>query len=247
MRHPPGSALDDTTLRWPGGWMRVRPWRGAPDVAHLAPGPDGAPGPDLVARCLDTLRERGCTRALTSALAPADARPFVDAGFSVRERLHLLAHDLDDVPRPARGTRRARAGDRAAVLALDTLSFDEFWRLDPPGLDDALHATPTARFRVADTDGRGADGRGADRLRAYAISGRAGRQGYLQRLAVAPSARGQGWGRTVVSDGLRWLRRHGARRAFVNTQRGNEAALALYESCGFRRVGLGLCVLGRTL
>jgi len=33
----------------------------------------------------------------------------------------------------------------------------------------------------------------------------------------------------------------------VNTQLDNDAALALYESSGFRRLPVGLCVLGRTL
>ncbi len=30
----------------------------------------------------------------------ADALPFIDAGFSVRERLHLLAHSMGDLPAP---------------------------------------------------------------------------------------------------------------------------------------------------
>jgi hypothetical protein len=33
----------------------------------------------------------------------------------------------------------------------------------------------------------------------------------------------------------------------VNTQWDNEVALALYQSCGFRRLPVGLSVLGRTL
>jgi ribosomal protein S18 acetylase RimI-like enzyme len=82
---------------------------------------------------------------------------------------------------------------------------------------------------------------------AYAITGRAGRQGYLQRVAVHPDGRRSGWGRSLVVDALRWLRRHDARRALVNTQWTNDAALALYESCGFRRMPVGLCVLDRSL
>jgi ribosomal protein S18 acetylase RimI-like enzyme len=227
----------EQTLRWRGGWIRVRSWRGDDDVAYLAIGADRPPPPDFVERCLDTLREQGRTRVVTSALAPADALPFVDAGFVVRERLHLLAHDMEGTASPLRSTRRARTADRPAVLALDHLAFDEFWRLDDAGLDDAIRATPVARFRVAGDDG----------ITAYAISGRSGSQGYLQRLAVSPSARREGWGRVVVADGLRWLGRHGVRRTLVNTQLDNTAALALYEACGFRRLAVGLCVLGRPL
>ena len=56
-----------------------------------------------------------------------------------------------------------------------------------------------------------------------------------------------GWGQTLVLDALRWLGRHDASRALVNTQWENEGALALYESCGFRHLPVGLCVLDRAL
>ena len=36
---------------------------------------------------------------LTSAMGPAEGEPFVDAGFTVRERLHLLALDMSGEPR----------------------------------------------------------------------------------------------------------------------------------------------------
>jgi hypothetical protein len=40
-------------------------------------------------------------------------------------------------------------------------------------------------------------------------------------------------GSTLVVDGLRWMRRWKVRRAVVNTQFGNDAALALYLRLGF--------------
>jgi ribosomal protein S18 acetylase RimI-like enzyme len=81
----------------------------------------------------------------------------------------------------------------------------------------------------------------------YAVSGLAGRQGYLQRLAVDPTTWGQGQGRALVLDGLHWMRRRGARRAVVNTQVGNDRALALYEALGFQLQPTGLAVLARRL
>ena len=69
----------------------------------------------------------------------------------------------------------------------------------------------------------------------------------MQRLAVRPDARGRGLGRSLVGDVLRWMRRHGAGRALVNTQRTNEAALALYRACDFRVLPEGLRVLARAL
>lgn len=239
------------------GWARAAPWRGNPHVAHLVLGERVPSDASTITSCLRTLRRSGYSTVVTTAMAPGDARPFVDAGFDVRERLHLLEHDLADLPtltpRSLR-LRRAWRTDRPAVLALDRLAFDEFWRLEELGLREALHATPTARFRIGDPT-RDASGRGADdppraqhlAAAAYAITGRAGRQGYLQRIAVHPDERRQGWGRILVLDALVWLRHHDVRRALVNTQWVNDGAIALYESCGFRRLPVGLSVLDRTL
>jgi len=156
--------MTDETLRWRGGWARLGSWRGRADVAYLSVGAEHPPTPEIVDRCLRMLRGRGYSTVVTSALAAADAVPFLDAGFSVRERLHLLAHPMSDLPQPGQATRRARKGDRAAVLELDHLSFDGFWRLDADGLTNAIEATPSSRFRVAE---------GSSGLLAYAVTGRA--------------------------------------------------------------------------
>jgi ribosomal protein S18 acetylase RimI-like enzyme len=230
--------MPEDTLRWPGGWARLGSWRGARDVAYLAVGAQRPPSAEVVDRCLRTLRGRGYQRVLTNALAPAEALPFVDAGFSVHERLHLLAHDLTDLPAVGVESRRARAEDHERVLALDARAFREFWRLDADGLVQALDATPATRFRIVD---------GPDEPVGYAVTGRADRRGYLQRVGVDPPAQGQGFGRALVVDALRWLRRHRAHDAVVNTQLDNVAALALYRSCGFRELPSGLCVMTRAL
>ena len=127
------------------------------------------------------------------------------------------------------------------MLAVDATAFPPFWRLDGPGLQATLAATPSARLRV--TIGR--DGRpAAQRLRRRG-SGRT--RGYLQRLAVAPAAQGGGVGAALVVDGLRWLRRWGTKEVFVNTQEGNDSAIRLYERLGFRLQTEGLAVLRRAL
>lgn len=226
------------TLRWQGGWARLSPWRGHEHVAYLAVGADVPPPREVVGECLDRMREDGFEDVVTSAMSPADSLAFVDAGFAVRERLFLLRHDMEQIPPSGRALCRGRRADHPAVLELDELAFDGFWHFDVTTLEDALRATPSTRFRL------GIDDRG---LRAYAISGRAGRQGYLQRLAVHPEARREGWGRELVADSLAWLRRRGVDRTLVNTQLHNEAALHLYEECGFRRLPFGLNVLGRAL
>jgi GNAT superfamily N-acetyltransferase len=210
-------------------------------VAYLSPAP-GAPLPSvsLVRRCLDELTDEGYRRVVTAALLPHEQDAFVRAGFGVAEQLLLLAHDLRVIPDVrAVPTRRAGLADRPAVLHLDARSFPEFWQLDDSGLEEALTATPRARFRVTvDDEGRPT---------AYAITGRAGRKGYVQRLAVHPDQRRTGLGRVLVVDGLRWLRRWRADRALVNTQEENAAAAALYVELGFRPEPARLSVLAATL
>jgi ribosomal protein S18 acetylase RimI-like enzyme len=223
--------------------LRVGPWRGDRRTAYLNPVP-GAPLPsaDFVRRCLRSLAGQGYLRVVTGALSPSEQSPFRAAGFVVTEHLHLLAHDLRDLPaaEPPDGLlRRSSRRDRPSVLALDHLAFEPFWRLDDAGLDEAIAATPHTRFRVAVGEDGGVVG--------YAITGRAGRRGYLQRLAVHPDVQRQGLGTILVVDALRWLRRWRAERAMVNTQLANERALSLYERVGFRRESSGLSVLARDL
>lgn len=238
------SRVEDTdVIRWGREQVRAGPWQGDSRVAYLVP---FCSGPTLSVRfvrwAMAELGARGFSRVVTSALAPVDQVAFLGAGFEVQERLHLLSHDLETLPAPnvdaPAGHRRARASDHPAVLDLDARAFPTFWRLDGQGLDDALAATPRTRFRVITLGGD---------MVAYALTGRAGRRGFLQRLAVDPERRRRGLGRALVLDALRWLRRRRVERVVVNTPTGNEAALALYQSLGFRREQRGLSVLGARL
>ena len=217
------------------------PWRGDPTVAHLSPLAGRAVSVTTVRRCLNRLADEGYRRAVTAALAPVEQTAFLDAGFEVHERLHLLARSISEpVPdRPAARLRRGRRADRDRVLQVDEAAFPPFWHLDDISLDDVLDATPSTRFRVALADDETVVG--------YAVTGRAGTRGYVQRLAVEPADQRQGVGSALVLDGLRWLRRWGAREAFVNTQVGNEGAVRLYERLGFRLRPDGLAVLHRTV
>ena len=225
--------------------VRTGPWRGDHRVAYLAPtAQQPAPSAEFIGRCLEMLAQRGFSRVVTGALSPLEQTGFLAAGFQVEERLHLLGHDLHDIPEPppvAPALRRARRADRPSVLAVDHAAFPAFWRLDSLGLDEAISATPRTRFRVAEPSP------GLTSLSGYAICGRAGVRGYVQRLAVHPTLHGQGLGRALMIDGMRWLKRRGVQRAMVNTQVGNEVALSLYERLGFRLESVGLSVLSTGL
>jgi GNAT superfamily N-acetyltransferase len=223
--------------------LRVTPWRGDGTTAYLTP-TRGRPSLAIIEQCLSELPSAGYDSAITAALPGVEQIPFLQAGFTVLERLHLLKRTLHDIPRPSGSSvdlRRTRPPERPAILAIDAASFPPFWRLDNDGLTDAVAATPSARLSVAVTRGDGTP------IVGYAITGRAGSRGYLQRLAVDPAAHRQGIGSALVIDGLRWLRRWGAREILVNTQEGNGSAVALYEHLGFRLQPDGLAVLQRSL
>jgi ribosomal-protein-alanine N-acetyltransferase len=225
------------SFRYRGGVVRIAAWHGRADVASLAVRGRGPLESTSVERLLDRVRAAGYREVVTNALAPAATLPLVDAGFAVRGRLRVLVHDFADLPPMTDRTRRGRRRERDAVLAADQAAFDEFWYMDADGLREAARATPTSHLRVTCDDGPAG----------YALFGRAGSDGYVQRLAVRPEAQGRGLGAALVTDGCNWLRGRGATRAYVNTQTDNDRAYALYERVGFRPLPVGLCVLGRTL
>ena len=226
------------SYRFRGGVARVAAWHGRPDVASLAlHGPD-SPSPRTLERLLDRLQAAGYREVVTNALGPGASLPLVDVGFAVRGRLHVLAHDLEQLPAPSRQTRKATRSDRGPLLRVDGAAFDDFWRFDDLALREAERATPRSHLRVAPAHRD---------LHGYGLFGRSGAAGYVQRLAVAPEVQRRGLGRALLSDGLRWLRAHGAGRVYVNTQEDNDRALALYLGSGFSRLPVGLHVLGREL
>jgi ribosomal protein S18 acetylase RimI-like enzyme len=221
--------------------FRAGGWRGSRDTAYLVP-LTGAITLDVavLARTRAALAADGFTSVVTAAVGPAEQDAFARDGFDEREQLHLLRHDLSssppmpaDPPRIRRGSRR----DHRRVLEVDAAAFDDFWRFDADGLEEAIKATPVSRLRVVRDP----------EVIAYTIAGRANRHGYLQRLAVDPAAQRRGLGRALVVDTLEWLRRRGARSVLVNTQHRNQGALALYERLGFVRQPDGLAVLERHL
>lgn len=216
---------------------RIGPWRGDPGIGYLSPLTHL--GPTSVARATDLLAREGYRGVITGAVGAAERGVFAENGYDVRERLHLLRHPLRDLPPlgPTR-IRRATRRQRADILHLDRLAFDDFWQLDDAGLDEARDATPISRFRASVDDG-GPVG--------YTVAGRAGSISYLQRLAVHPRAQGRGLGRDLTVDCLHWGRRRRCLSMMVNTQESNKVALALYESLGFDRQPHGLYVLQRDL
>ena len=201
--------------------------------------------PADIRACLERLRKRGVTTAVTPALSSYEAEPFFQAGFELHERLHLLAKNLTAPSSPADDESAvvapsglslsvARRWHRRQMLDVDRRAFKGFWQFDAVSLSEALTATPHYWARLAVIDGATVG---------YAVTGRAGDRGYLQRLAVVPEAQGQGVGSTLVIDALAWLRNRRVTLALVNTQEINTRAFDLYQRHGFVRQSNGLLVL----
>ena len=193
--------------------------------------------------------EQGARAVRTGALFPNAAPAFVEHGFRVADTLTLLARDLREPitsthPSRRRGDtvatrlRRLRPAMLDEAAAIDRRSFSTPWANDSTALADILRATPYHRSRAVWSDRR---------MVGFAISGRADRSGYVQRLAVDPSARRSGIAAVLVDDALQWMQRRNVSNAMVNTAAENLPALALYESFGFERQPVSLVILERAL
>jgi ribosomal-protein-alanine N-acetyltransferase len=220
--------------------VRIAPWPRRPDITqlvlldhHMVPGPEDVTG------WLRDAAATGASTARTNALFPDAAEVFADAGFSTADTLALLELDVRGrqpvtTRTAAHRTRRLRQADLSAAAEVDRQAFGDAWSNDHDSLDAIRRATPYHRSRGV---------RQGDRLVGFAISGRAGMTGYIQRLAVDPRLRRQGIAQALLADSLAWMTRRSVVTVLVNTATDNEAALALYRSTGFRELDARLRIM----
>lgn len=231
-------------FRGAGYAARVRPWPGAPTIAHLVTVDHGADVPaSLLRTWLNELRRSGYEHVRSGALSRASCRGYEAIGFTPVQSLALLRATLTS-RRPSHGRdvrlRKGNLDELEELAVIDRHAFEPGWGLDAISIEDAMHATPAHRLRVA-VDAS------TDEILGYAVSGRAGRAGFLQRLAVGPTAQRRGIGTRLVIDAQGWARRWRATSMTVNTQVDNAAALHLYTSCGFVLLPEQLTVMQRAL
>lgn len=200
-------------------------------------------------------RSTGAQAIRTGALFPPSTPAFTESGFVVIDTLRLMELDLGSDPieerspvrvpgserlrrRPSPRPVRLRRRQLDEAAEIDHRSFGPPWSNDAAALGDIVDATPQTRARGIRVDGQ---------MVAFAISGRAGRTGYVQRLAVDPSARRRGLASTLLADAVGWMRRHHVTRVLVNTAIENEPATSLYRSFGFVERPERLRILERAL
>ena len=193
-----------------------------------------------------TLAARGFTSMRTGALAPRQAVFAERAGLRCVQELALLELTLpsarsglritvstDRTDRPQRRTHRLTRRQLQAIADIDRAAFGPNWWLDAGMLADVRNATPAYRARVIRDSSASRSGESGGKIVGFLISGRAGRTGYVQRLAVHPDAHRNGVATDLLVDSLRWMRRARLQRVFVNTHVHNVAALTLYRAHGF--------------
>ncbi|NVJ09318.1 GNAT family N-acetyltransferase [Myxococcus sp. AM001] len=117
--------------------------------------------------------------------------------------------------------RPGRLEDHAVFARL----FLELGVDDPPPPEPVWAAELARRSLFAE---------GPQGIGAYAVTETLGDFGFVVQLVVAPSERGQGLGRRMMTHLAEHLRAQGCTRWVLNVKRDNAPALALYTSLGMR-------------
>lgn len=128
-----------------------------------------------------------------------------------------------DAPCPIRPTLPA---DVPALAELERLCFSDPWT--PAGIRETIQYE-TARAFVAQESGR---------IVGYVMARISGEEGEILDLAVLPSERRRGIGRSLVGAVREALQREGVGELYLEVRESNHAAIELYRAQGFRPVGL---------
>ena len=219
------------------GWARAfaRQWNDDPSAAFLRLDRGGQ---DFLADATESLSGYGVSDVYSPALYPASTRIWSRAGYEEAHRLRVMERSL-----AARaGTPSADVVETAVELdelaSLDAEAFEGFWRLTEPGLAEALEATTRSSVLSLRSDSG---------LTGYAIVGSQWGVSYLQRIAVRPSHRGQGFGRDLVRAAVTWARRSASRVMVLNVRDENAPARAVYSKEGFVDTSTHLRILRHAL
>ncbi|MBS6791072.1 ribosomal protein S18-alanine N-acetyltransferase [Megasphaera sp.] len=123
--------------------------------------------------------------------------------------------------------RRAVLQDLPDIIAIEEASFSSPWS------HQSLRAefdNRVARYYVLEGD----DGTVA----AYADLWLIADEGQLANIAVHPSARGLGYGETLLRTAMEALFHDGCRSVFLEVRLSNAAAIALYEKLGYEKTAI---------
>ncbi len=120
--------------------------------------------------------------------------------------------------------RLMRESDIAAVVGIETRSYDFPW-------SDAIFSDCLRVGYCCWVVEQGASVCG------YGIMSVAAQESHILNICIAPEARRLGAARMLMLNLLELAANHHARISFLEVRPSNSAAIRLYESLGFRRVG----------
>lgn len=112
-----------------------------------------------------------------------------------------------------------------AVLALEQSAYSHPWTQS--NFTDALRSGYEAQLLVAD-----------EVLLGYFIAMKGVDEVHLLNITVAPGQQRQGWARVMLDALTLWSRGQGAQWLWLEVRSSNARAMRVYDSHGFRRVGL---------
>lgn len=125
------------------------------------------------------------------------------------------------------------------IRTADQADLDDIMRIEQASFGPSAWERSTMAQEVASEWGRyvvAVDEHG--RTLGYAGLRAVGVEGDVQTIAVADEARGRGVGRAILEELLAEAGRRGVRELFLDVRIDNDVARRLYESVGFREIGI---------
>jgi ribosomal protein S18 acetylase RimI-like enzyme len=213
-------------------YLVVAPWRNRPEIASVEEFVAVRNADTLLRAAFERCVDRGDDLFLAIELEAHRGRSrYERAGLELLEEVITYEVQSSRVPAPAADRVRlvpVIAGDDRSldrILRIDEHAFPWLWRNSRAEFENYLR-TPSVAVSMVEADGQPVAYVGATLFPGW---------GHLDRIAVAPEVQGQGLGRDALALVVDAMRRQGARRVALSTQRTNWRSQRLYERFGFHR------------
>ncbi|HEX9115800.1 MAG TPA: GNAT family N-acetyltransferase [Anaerolineae bacterium] len=183
------------------------------------------------------LRAQGVTGVVCLTNESWLHRGLVAAGFVEADKVITYlrnGHTAPPITATVTTLQPAGPGDAETILEINAAAFAPVWRYDDATTLSWLVTSEHCMIARRDAQPAG-----------FALTAHAGPDGYAQliRVAVAPEWQGQGIGRTLVTDSIRYGLQTNALGIALNTQASNGTSRHLYEALGFHAAGIPIDVM----
>jgi ribosomal protein S18 acetylase RimI-like enzyme len=238
-RYPERSVWVPETLEY----LVLAPWRHRPEIAYVEELVGVRHSEALLQGAYERCLQRGDELLLAIELE-SERRPtrYERAGLTFLEE--VVTYEIDtaragDAKTGSLAVERVTGADEPAITLLTTIDHEAFpwlWRNSREEFQTYLR-TPGALVGLVSVSGEAVGYFGATLYTGW---------GHLDRIAIAPRYQGRGFGTMTLHAAVTAMRRQGARRLGLSTQRTNIRSQRLYERFGFRHTpGLDYQLFGR--